>query len=78
MNACSELLSKGIHPTVIADAFKQAAAKAEEILIGKIFIDNLGIKIFKSLLFFYLNRKQLPLIFYNIISSTTIIIIIII
>lgn len=34
LQACSELLGKGIHPTVIADAFKQAAAKAEEILIG--------------------------------------------
>jgi T-complex protein 1 subunit delta len=27
-------LGKGIHPTVIADSFKQAAAKAEEILIA--------------------------------------------
>lgn len=34
LQACSELLNKGIHPTVIADSFKQAAAKAEEILIG--------------------------------------------
>lgn len=34
LQACSELLSKGIHPTMIADAFKQAAAKAEEILIS--------------------------------------------
>ena len=34
LNACSELLSKGIHPTLIADSFKQAAAKAEEILIS--------------------------------------------
>lgn len=34
LQACSELLSKGIHPTKIADAFKQAAAKAEEILIS--------------------------------------------
>lgn len=32
LQACSELLSKGIHPTKIAEAFKQAAAKAEEIL----------------------------------------------
>lgn len=32
--ACSELLGKGIHPTMIAEAFKQAAAKAEEILLG--------------------------------------------
>lgn len=34
LQACSELLEKGIHPTMIADAFKQAAAKAEEILTG--------------------------------------------
>lgn len=34
LQACAELLNKGIHPTVIADAFKQAAAKAEEVLIG--------------------------------------------
>ena len=34
LQACSELLSKGIHPTMIAEAFKQAAAKAEEILIS--------------------------------------------
>ena len=34
LQACSELLSKGIHPTVIADSFKQAAAKAEEVLIS--------------------------------------------
>jgi len=33
LQACAELLNKGIHPTMIADAFKQAAAKAEEILI---------------------------------------------
>lgn len=33
LQACSELLAKGIHPTMIADAFKQAAAKAEEILV---------------------------------------------
>lgn len=32
LQACSELLSKGIHPTLIADAFKMAAAKAVEIL----------------------------------------------
>lgn len=30
LNACSELLQKGIHPTVIADSFKAAAEKAEE------------------------------------------------
>lgn len=34
LQACSELLNKGIHPTMIADAFKQAAAKAEEILVS--------------------------------------------
>lgn len=34
LQACAELLGKGIHPTVIADAFKQAAVKAEEILVG--------------------------------------------
>lgn len=34
LQACSELLNKGIHPTMIADSFKQAAAKAEEILIS--------------------------------------------
>lgn len=34
LQACSDLLNKGIHATVIADAFKQAAVKAEEILIG--------------------------------------------
>jgi T-complex protein 1 subunit delta len=34
LNACSELLNKGIHPTIIADSFKQAAFKAEEILTG--------------------------------------------
>lgn len=34
LQACSELLSKGIHPTMIAEAFKQSAAKATEILIG--------------------------------------------
>ena len=34
LQACSELLSKGIHPTLIADAFKGASAKAVEILQG--------------------------------------------
>ncbi len=34
LQACSELLSKGIHPTMIADSFKQCAAKAEEILVS--------------------------------------------
>eukprot|EP01041_Mallomonas_annulata_P008267 gene8267-17013_t len=33
LQACSELLSKGIHPTMIAEAFKQAAAKADEVLM---------------------------------------------
>lgn len=32
LQACSELLSKGIHPTMIAEAFKKSAAKAEEVL----------------------------------------------
>lgn len=32
LQACSELLQKGIHPTMIADAFKQSAAKAIEVL----------------------------------------------
>lgn len=34
LNACSELLGKGIHPTLIAESFKHAAAKATEILIS--------------------------------------------
>jgi len=34
LNACSELLSKGIHPTMIAEAFKLSARKAQEILIS--------------------------------------------
>lgn len=33
LQACSELLNKGIHPTMIADAFKQASSKAEQELI---------------------------------------------
>lgn len=32
LQACSELLTKGIHPTMIADAFKNCAAKAAEVL----------------------------------------------
>ena len=32
LQACSELLSKGIHPTKIAEAFKLAAAKAHDVL----------------------------------------------
>lgn len=32
LNACSDLLAKGIHPTQIADAFKLSAAKAQEVL----------------------------------------------
>jgi len=31
LNACSELLQKGIHPTMIADSFKAAAEKGEEV-----------------------------------------------
>merc|ERR1719454_1070733 len=34
LSACSDLLNKGIHPTMIAEAFKQAAAKAEEIILS--------------------------------------------
>lgn len=34
LQACSDLLSKGIHPTIIADSFKLAAQKATEILEG--------------------------------------------
>lgn len=32
LNSCSDLLAKGIHPTMIADSFKAASEKAEEIL----------------------------------------------
>lgn len=32
LSACSELLAKGIHPTMVAEAFKDSAAKAAEIL----------------------------------------------
>jgi len=34
LQACSELLTKGIHPTMIAEAFKEAATKAEEVLVS--------------------------------------------
>lgn len=34
LQACSELLSKGIHPTMIAEAFKLSAKKAQEILVS--------------------------------------------
>lgn len=34
LNACSQLLEKGIHPTVITESFKAAAEKAEEVLVG--------------------------------------------
>ena len=34
LSACSGLLTKGIHPTMIAESFKEAAAKAEEVLVG--------------------------------------------
>lgn len=34
LSACSDLLSKGIHPTMIAEAFKEAAAKASEVLVS--------------------------------------------
>ena len=33
LQACSDLLAKGIHPTQIADSFKHASAKAQEILM---------------------------------------------
>ena len=32
LQACAELLQKGIHPTMIAEAFKLAATKAQEVL----------------------------------------------
>jgi T-complex protein 1 subunit delta len=32
LNACSTLLTRGIHPNQISDAFQLAAAKADEIL----------------------------------------------
>ena len=34
LQACSELLTKGIHPTMIAEAFKLSAKKAEEVLVS--------------------------------------------
>jgi T-complex protein 1 subunit delta len=34
LQACSELLAKGIHPTMIAEAFKLAAAKAHDVLVS--------------------------------------------
>jgi T-complex protein 1 subunit delta len=34
LSACSDLLAKGIHPTMVAEAFKEAAAKAAEVLIS--------------------------------------------
>ena len=34
LQACADLLTKGIHPTMVAEAFKMAAAKTEEILVG--------------------------------------------
>lgn len=37
LDACTKLLDKGIHPTIIADTFLRCAAKAQEIL-GKIAI----------------------------------------
>jgi len=33
LSACSSLLNKGIHATMIAESFKDAAAKAEQVLI---------------------------------------------
>ena len=32
LNACSQLLNKGIHPTVITESFQMAVEKSEEIL----------------------------------------------
>ena len=32
LRKCSELLDRGIHPSVISDAFQKAATKAVEIL----------------------------------------------
>ena len=34
LGACQQLLSKGIHPTTIADSFMKSASKAEEVLEG--------------------------------------------
>jgi T-complex protein 1 subunit delta len=34
LNACQLLMDKGIHPTIISEAFQKASDKAEEILIG--------------------------------------------
>ncbi|CAM9689085.1 unnamed protein product [Chrysoparadoxa australica] len=34
LNACSDLLSKGIHPVAVAESFLTALAKSEEILIN--------------------------------------------
>lgn len=32
LSACSQLLTKGIHPTVITEAFQMAVEKSEEVL----------------------------------------------
>lgn len=34
LNACSDLLAKGIHPMAVAESFLAAAEKAEEVLEG--------------------------------------------
>ena len=34
LNACSTLLTRGIHPNQISDAFQLAALKADEIMKG--------------------------------------------
>jgi len=34
LDKCSMLLDKGVHPTIITEAFGMAAAKAEEVLLG--------------------------------------------
>jgi len=36
LRKCSELLEKGVHPTVISDAFQGAAGKAIEVIQGRL------------------------------------------
>ena len=33
LNVCTQLLEKGIHPTIIQESFKAAVVKAEEALV---------------------------------------------
>lgn len=42
LDKCSFLLDKGIHPTVVAESFGMAAAKAEEVLAGASIAVDLG------------------------------------